>query len=498
MNSAGKLTTVFLGIAATAVMVQSRASALTTPEIQRIARGVTVQIESQSPGSGVIIKQAGQTYTVLTASHVVTNSGRVTVKTYNGQSYAPKAVLPLPGVDLAIVQFISTTTYPVAKAGNSNQIAGDVYVSGYSLPSAALNNTVYHFTEGTVMANAVRPLQNGYSLIYSNQTLPGMGGGPVLDRNGQLVGIHSLSNPPIRIQRQGINPLYSHAGSNLGLPINSFLKRISAAGVNLGEFPVPQFTAPPSADDYFVRAETSVQNGNYQKAIADYTEAIRRRPDFAAAYGNRQKIHFWLGNYNAAISDGTQAIKLNPFLAEAYIFLGGAYGKLDNLKGQLANFDQAVSISSNSADAYSYRSYTHYLLSNYRQALADAEKAVQLDPQSAWAYAVRGIAKSELGQPEGALEDGNSAIQYDPNAVDGWFARSLIQLKLKDYANAIASADQALTINPRFVEAYITRAAARFRQGNRKGALADLNQAFALDPNNVTLRRQRQTLMGAS
>jgi tetratricopeptide (TPR) repeat protein len=497
MSNTRKLTTVFLGVAATIVMVQSRASALTTSEIQQIAKGITVRLESRSPGSGVIIKRAGQTYTVLTASHVVANSGQTMVKTFNGQSYKSKAVLPLPGVDLAIVQFISPKAYPVATAGNSNQIAGDVYISGYPLPTAALNDTFYHFTAGMVMANAARPLQNGYALIYSNQTLPGMGGGPVLDRNGQLVGIHSLVTLPTRIQRQGINPLYTHTGFNLGLPINTFLSRTSAAGVNLGEFPVPPFALAPTADDYFVRAGTSILNGNYQQAIADYTQAIQLRPDFAVAYVNRQKVHFWQGNYNQAIADGNQAIKLNPFLGEAYIFLGGAYGKLNNLRGQLAHLDQAVALKPDSADAYSYRSYVHYLLSDYPKALSDAEKAVQLDPQLAWAYAVRGIVKSELGQAEVALDDGNSAIQYDPNAVEGWFARALIHLNLKDYPNAISSANQALTINPRFVEAYVTRAAAHFRQGNRKGAIDDLNQALTLDPQNETLKRQRQSLTGS-
>jgi tetratricopeptide (TPR) repeat protein len=36
----------------------------------------------------------------------------------------------------------------------------------------------------------------------------------------------------------------------------------------------------------------------YEKAIKDFTEAIRLKPDYAAAYGNRGAIYFTQGDSN--------------------------------------------------------------------------------------------------------------------------------------------------------------------------------------------------------
>jgi serine protease Do len=45
--------------------------ALSSAEVSNAAEQVTVLIDGQSPGSGVIIRREGNTYTVLTARHVV-------------------------------------------------------------------------------------------------------------------------------------------------------------------------------------------------------------------------------------------------------------------------------------------------------------------------------------------------------------------------------------------------------------------------------------------
>jgi hypothetical protein len=45
------------------------AFALSSSEVAKMAKQITVLIDSKNPGSGVIVKRSGNTYTVLTASH---------------------------------------------------------------------------------------------------------------------------------------------------------------------------------------------------------------------------------------------------------------------------------------------------------------------------------------------------------------------------------------------------------------------------------------------
>jgi hypothetical protein len=72
---------------------------------------------------------------------------------------------------------------------------------------------------------------------------------------------------------------------------------------------------------------------DYDRAIADYTEAIRMKPGYAPAYVGRGNAYSKKGDYDRAIADYTQEIGLDPYsslYAEtyrgyAYAMRGGLY-----------------------------------------------------------------------------------------------------------------------------------------------------------------------------
>ena len=61
------------------------------------------------------------------------------------------------------------------------------------------------------------------------------------------------------------------------------------------------------------------------RAIADYTEAIRLDPKYANAYSNRGVAYSDKGDKDRAIADFTEAIRLDPKYADAYNNRGFAY-----------------------------------------------------------------------------------------------------------------------------------------------------------------------------
>jgi len=84
--------------------------------------------------------------------------------------------------------------------------------------------------------------------------------------------------------------------------------------------------------------------GDYERAIADYTEAIRLAPEFAVAYNNRGYAYDNLGNYEQAIADYTEAIRLNPENAAAYTNRGHAYKAQGDLIATRADWERAVEL----------------------------------------------------------------------------------------------------------------------------------------------------------
>jgi S1-C subfamily serine protease len=90
-------------------------------EVAKIAKAVTVNIDSpDTPGSGVIIQKNSNTYTVVTAAHVIRNrSSSFKIVTPDGNQYNLTNIIATKGTDLAVVKFQSTMNYSVAKLGDA-------------------------------------------------------------------------------------------------------------------------------------------------------------------------------------------------------------------------------------------------------------------------------------------------------------------------------------------------------------------------------------------
>ena len=65
-----------------------------------------------------------------------------------------------------------------------------------------------------------------------------------------------------------------------------------------------------------------MKSGNYDRAIADYDQAIQINPKDVYAYNKRGNAYTAKGNYDLAIADYDQAIQINPKYATAYFSRG--------------------------------------------------------------------------------------------------------------------------------------------------------------------------------
>ena len=445
------------------------AFALSSGEVAKMAKQITVLIDSKSPGSGVIVKRSGNTYTVLTAGHVVAGKNKAEIVTPDGQRYQLNysTVKPLPGVDLATFQFTSSNNYPVAKIGDSDQSPeGTIaYVAGFPKAKAAsISSSIYNFTDGKITANASRPLKDGYALVYSNITLPGMSGGPVFNEQGELIGVHGKGDvSEAEIATSKINPevAYIKSGFNLGIPINTFLRLSAKSGVDVGVTPPPEkVVTAPKADDFFIQGVDKQNKGDNQGAIIAYNEAIRLNPNLAEAYNNRGIVRDELGDKPGAIDDYNLAIKFNPNLAQAYNNRGVVRKELGDKPGAIDDFNQAIKINPNDADAY------------YN----------------------RGIVRKELGDKQGAIDDYTLAIKFNPNLAQAYYNRGNDYRKSGANQEAIQDYSQAIKINPNFTESYYNRGVARYALGDKQGAISDLQQAANLFQQQGNLGAYQMTL----
>ncbi len=156
------------------------------------------------------------------------------------------------------------------------------------------------FFDGKITANDPKAQYEGYALAYTTNTLQGMSGGPVLNEDGKVVGIHGNA---------GLDFDEKFMGFNVGIPINTFLK------LSVGkdwEPPVPSQnpTTASTTDDFFIQCKFKIEESNYQGAIADCSQALSRNPNNANVYYNRGLAHYSIGDMQKAGTDFQQAASL--------------------------------------------------------------------------------------------------------------------------------------------------------------------------------------------
>jgi len=109
---------------------------------------------------------------------------------------------------------------------------------------------------------------------------------------------------------------------------------------------------PNDADAYYKRGIAWLDEGEWDKAIADFTQAIRLDPKSSNPYNDRGVAWYLRGEYDKAIADCSEAIRLNPKDEMAY----GNRGLTWSCKGEwdkaIADYNEAILLAPKCADAY--------------------------------------------------------------------------------------------------------------------------------------------------
>lgn len=174
----------------------------------------------EESGSGVIVKSdAKKGYFVITNNHVVSQSKneQITIQLPDGRVFRPTAVHADPESDLAILSIDSAQPLPTANLGNSDNAKVGRWVLAIGSPFG-LNQTVTH---GIISARDRGQVTLGNTIrikefLQTDAAInPGSSGGPLIDMNGDVVGINTA--------------IASHNGSNSGVAFSipsNLVKRV--------------------------------------------------------------------------------------------------------------------------------------------------------------------------------------------------------------------------------------------------------------------------------
>jgi tetratricopeptide (TPR) repeat protein len=173
--------------------------------------------------------------------------------------------------------------------------------------------------------------------------------------------------------------------------------------------------------------------GEYDRAIQDYSQAIKLNAKSAAAYNNRGVAHDHKGDYDHAIQDYDQAIKLEPS-AEVHFNRGNAYLGKGQHDHAIDDYNRALRLKPDFAPAFDNRCWARAVVGILRQALADCNAALRLMPSNAATLDSRGFVFLKMTQFDAAVSDYDAALRIDPDRAFTLYGRGLARLKNDDPA----------------------------------------------------------------
>lgn len=247
-----------------------------------------------------------------------------------------------------------------------------------------------------------------------------------------------------------------------------------------------------AADAYYNRGLAYLNIENYEGAIADYTNSIRYKPS-ADAYNNRGLSYEYNGNYKLAADDYRTAIRIQPGYELAQNNLerveneydmnggGGGEGGAGDMNSEDNN---STDNNSTDADYYGELGDDFYDKNDFDNALINYNKAIQLNPRDARVYIRRGFIYHYTGEVAKAYEDYETAITLNPALNKEDYIKCMnFDSGSEDPNPGIRACTSTINEFPGFGLAYYKRGAIYYNAKNYTTSLQDFNKSISLRAN---------------
>jgi serine protease Do len=193
-------------------------------------------IRERSLGSGVIVDPKGY---IVTNRHVIEKADRIRVRLQDdppGVQHEARVIGQDQETDLAVIKIDLNRTVPVAKMGNSDSMEVGDWVLAIGSPFGQVGTV----TAGIISAKGrdIVPQRQFQSFIQTDAAInPGNSGGPLVNMNGEVIGINTAilsdtnayagvgfslpSNTVVQVYNQLIGPEHRVARGSIGIMFNS-------------------------------------------------------------------------------------------------------------------------------------------------------------------------------------------------------------------------------------------------------------------------------------
>ena len=442
-----------------------------------------------SSGSGFFVGQQ----LIVTNFHVIAGAASVTAKlSRTGNAFHIEGVTAFDIENDLVLLKVAYEGSPLT-FGDSDSVRKRDLVCAIGYPEGI----------GKIVNGTIHSIKRGDNQIQMKiGTSTGSSGCPILNRCGQVIGIHTSSDN-------------SHS---YAIPVNTLKDLIKETG-EPETFKALQERPFVCAYVHAKGGDEKRKQGEYKAAIAYYDAALKLNPDMADVHVHRADAKtelssnldsymealdafytaFRLQRFKLSFSDlraffSRLSVFFSIFLFKALLqFLKTVFGRRGWL--MLNGFGNA-----RGAKSAAYSGDKVRAKELYQEAINDYTDAINLRPKRANTYNTRGWTKYLFGQFETeqgnaaeaqklyqeAISDVNEALRLKPKGKRYWSAfyhtRGVAKAALGDHNGAIEDFDQCIQLNSKKALYYHDRGEAKEALGQHEAAKADFQKTKELDP----------------
>jgi tetratricopeptide (TPR) repeat protein len=148
------------------------------------------------------------------------------------------------------------------------------------------------------------------------------------------------------------------------------------------------------------RGKEALDRGDFDRAIADYNEAIKLDPNYAPAFNGRGIAYGRKNEFDRAIADYNEAMKLDPnYAAAAFSNRGFVYLNKNELDRAIDDFNEAIQRDP-TATKFLNRGNAHYKKNELDRAIADYREVIKAESPRCFGPLQLGIGKKTEGRQQ--------------------------------------------------------------------------------------------------
>ncbi len=337
--------------------------------------------EPISQGSGFIVRADGA---VVTNYHVISNAMDIKVKA-GDKVYEVEGLIHTDKENDIVILKAKGKKLPIVKLGDIEKanIGEKVYV--ISSPQG-LENTI---SDGIL--SGIREITPERKVLQITAPIsPGSSGGPVFNKNGEVIGIATFL-------------LKEAQNLNFAMPVNLIKDKIGSKKITaLKDSTIEDYKK--TAGYWFNLGFAYIESGMYKEAIEAFKKAIKLQPDFARAHLGLGSAYQSSGMYREAIEAYQEAIRLEPNLFISHFSLGLSYASLGMYKEAIASYKQVIMLKPDFVSAHLMIGVTYGKLGMYKEEIETLKQTIRIKPDNTAAHYGLGLAYLSTGNRGMSLE----------------------------------------------------------------------------------------------